>query len=93
MHCFKKAATVSAARYLSHIRIHAACEALSATEKKFSEIAFCRGYENHSSFNRQFKEIMGCSPNEYRKQELIKCCWFLLDFGYFNEWWTMYNIF
>lgn len=71
MYCFKKAAGISAARYLSHIRINAACEALSATEKKVSEIAFCCGYENLSNFNRQFKEIMGCSPNEYRKQKSL----------------------
>lgn len=68
MNCFKKGVGISAARYLSHIRINAACEALSSTEKKVSEIAFCCGYGNLSNFNRQFKEIMGCSPHEYRRQ-------------------------
>lgn len=68
MSCFKKAAGISAIEYLTQLRINAACEALSSTEKMVSEIAFGCGYDNLSNFNRQFKKIAGCSPNEYRKQ-------------------------
>lgn len=68
MSCFKKAVGLSSIEYLSHLRVNAACEALSSTEKKVSEIAFSCGYGNLSNFNRQFKRTMGCSPNEYRKQ-------------------------
>lgn len=68
MYCFKKAVGTCAARYLSQLRINAACEALSANRKKISEIAFCCGYGNLSNFSRQFKEMTGCSPKEYRKQ-------------------------
>lgn len=70
MSCFKKAAGVSAIEYLAQLRINAACEALSSTEKRISDIAFGCGYDNLSNFNRQFKKIAGCSPNEYRKQSL-----------------------
>ena len=70
MGCFKKAAGISAIEYLNHLRIHAACEALSATKKPVSEIAFGCGYENLSNFNRQFKKTMGCSPNEFRKKSI-----------------------
>lgn len=68
MNCFKKAVGLSSMEYLSHLRVNAACEALSSTGKKISEIAFSCGYGNLSNFNRQFRRTMGCSPNEYRKQ-------------------------
>lgn len=67
MSSFKKAVGVSAIEYLGQLRVNAACEALSSTDKMVSEIAFSCGYGNLSNFNRQFKRTMGCSPNEYRK--------------------------
>ena len=70
MWCGAEANSPAAARdlHLSHLRVNAACEALSSTRNKVSEIAFSCGYGNLSNFNRQFKRTMGCSPNEYRKQ-------------------------
>lgn len=68
MNCFKKAAGISAMEYLSQLRISAACEALSFSGHKVSDIAFRCGYDNLSNFNRQFKKIAGCSPREYRKR-------------------------
>lgn len=67
MSCFKKAAGVSAMEYLAQLRIHAACEALSGSQERVSEIAYRCGYGNLSNFNRQFKRIAGCSPKEYRR--------------------------
>lgn len=69
MSCFKKAVGLSAIEYLNHMRTHAACEALSATERPISEIAFGCGYGNLSNFNRQFRKNMGCSPHEFRKRK------------------------
>ena len=70
MSCFRRSAGVSAVEYLIQLRINAACEALLSTEKQISEIAFSCGYDNLSNFNRQFKRVAGCSPNEYRKQSI-----------------------
>lgn len=70
MNCFKKAVGLGAIEHLTNLRINAACEALSDSEKLISEIAFSCGYSNLSNFNRQFKQIMGCSPKEYRKRLL-----------------------
>ena len=67
MSCFKKAVGLGSIEYLSQLRINAACEALSSTEKKISEIAFACGYENLSNFNRHFKKSTGRSPSEYRR--------------------------
>lgn len=66
MSCFKKAVGIGAIEHLTQLRINAACEALSSTEKNISDIAFDCGYSNLSNFNRQFKKIVGCSPKEYR---------------------------
>ena len=69
MSCFKKAVGLGAIEHLTHLRINAACDALTDTGKMISEIAFSCGYSNLSNFNRQFKQIMGCSPKEYRKRK------------------------
>lgn len=70
MNCFKKAVGMGAIEHLTHLRIKSACDALSETGKIISEIAFTCGYSNLSNFNRQFKQIMGCSPKEYRKRKV-----------------------
>ena len=69
MSCFKKAVGIGAIEHLTHLRINAACDALADTGKMISDIAFSCGYSNLSNFNRQFKQIMGCSPKEYRKRK------------------------
>lgn len=71
MNCFKRAVGIGAIEHLTHLRINAACDALSDTNKIISEIAFACGYSNLSNFNRQFKQIMGCSPKEYRKRKTV----------------------
>lgn len=68
MNRFKRAVGISSIEYLCHLRINAACEALSSTDQMISEIAFGCGYDNLSNFNRQFKKNIGYSPNEYRRQ-------------------------
>lgn len=67
MRLFKETAGVSAIEYLSQIRIKSACEILSVTNKTAAETALECGFGNLSNFNRQFRNIMGCSPKEYRK--------------------------
>ncbi|MCM1048557.1 MAG: AraC family transcriptional regulator [Clostridiales bacterium] len=67
MRRFREAAGVGAIEYLSQIRIKKACEALVETNNTSSEIAFACGFRNLSNFNRQFKDIVGCTPREYRK--------------------------
>ncbi|MDE7361036.1 MAG: AraC family transcriptional regulator [Oscillospiraceae bacterium] len=64
---FRQAAGVSAVEYVTQYRIRAACAALIDTSESVSEISFECGFRNLSNFNRQFKRLMGCTPNEYRK--------------------------
>jgi len=69
MGCFKRAVGIGAIEHLTHLRINAACDALNDANRKISEIAFSCGYGNLSNFNRQFLQIVGCSPKEYRKKK------------------------
>lgn len=68
MSYFKKAVGCSAIEFLTHLRIKAACTALTQTTDDISTIALNCGYNNLSNFNRQFKKITGSSPREYRKR-------------------------
>lgn len=54
MRCFKDTVGVGAMEHLTQLRISAACEALSNTQDKISDISYRCGYSNLSNFNRQF---------------------------------------
>lgn len=70
MRCFKETVGVGAIEHLAQLRINAACEALSTTHHKISDISYQCGYNNLSNFNRQFIKRVGCSPIAYRKRNL-----------------------
>lgn len=54
--------------YLNHIRIAHATILLRTTEMPILEISEEIGFHSVSSFNRQFMEIIGMTPTDYRKQ-------------------------
>lgn len=56
--------------YLKDYKIHRALHLLEETNKNINEIAGIVGYDNSSKFAKVFKEKMGCSPTEYRKQKV-----------------------
>jgi AraC-like DNA-binding protein/mannose-6-phosphate isomerase-like protein (cupin superfamily) len=68
MNSFKKAVGCSAIEFLTHLRIKAACTALTETTDDISTISYSCGFDNLSNFNKQFKKITGSSPREYRKR-------------------------
>ena len=43
---------------------------LEETDKSISEIAGIVGYDNSSKFAKVFKDKMGCTPTEYKKQKV-----------------------
>lgn len=67
MNRFRQAAGVGAIEYVTQYRIRMVCAQLLKTDKTVSEISFECGFRNLSNFNRQFKRLVGCTPNEYRK--------------------------
>ncbi len=64
--------------YMNIVRIRAACDLLKRTDDFVSDIAGKCGFATFSTFIRNFKKIMGVSPNEWRKrpdnyeQQLLK---------------------
>ena len=53
-------------RYLQRRRIERAMERLRRTERSVSEICLEVGWTSFATFSRTFREIVGCSPSDYR---------------------------
>lgn len=54
-------------QYLNTIRVTEAKRLLMDTDRQISEISIAVGYNYPSTFNRIFKEIVGNSPRDFRK--------------------------
>lgn len=52
--------------YVNQLRIKHACELLHTTDMPLEAIAQESGFNSKSSFYRIFKNLKGCTPNEYR---------------------------
>jgi PAS domain S-box-containing protein len=65
---FKTLFKISPLKYITMVRIHAACQALAEGSERISDIALNNGFYDLSHFNRQFKGQMGMSPSAYRKK-------------------------
>lgn len=55
--------------YINALRIDKAKKMLKTTELKIVDIMLECGFENQSSFNRVFMDIVGESPGEYRRRK------------------------
>lgn len=64
---FKRTYRMSYKKYLLHLRLGYACRLLSDESLNISRVAFESGFDNLSNFNRQFKQLKGCTPREYIK--------------------------
>ena len=53
--------------YLIHMRIGDACARLSGTTQPINLIADAVGYASPANFNRQFRDLKGRTPREYRR--------------------------
>jgi len=58
--------------YVILTRINAARHLLETTGRTVSDIAQEVGFYDHSHFIRHFKRLRGCTPNQYRKQHVVK---------------------
>lgn len=68
--CFKEIYGEPIYTYLKDYKIHRALHLLEETNKNISEIAGIVGYDNSSKFAKVFKDKMGCTPTEYKKQKV-----------------------
>ncbi len=64
---FKSRTLKTFTSFLNEIRIAYACRLLSNTNYSVTAVCFESGYNELSYFTRQFKKIMGISPQQYQK--------------------------
>ena len=65
---FKRISGKNFTRFVNEVRIVHACKLLTEQQLSISDVSFESGFNNFSHFNRQFKNITGKSPSQYRKQ-------------------------
>jgi len=65
---FKRATGRTMTEYVNELRVGAAAQLLTSTDRNMLEIALSVGFENYSNFNRQFNKIKGVGPRTLRKQ-------------------------
>ncbi len=69
---FKKNLGISPIEFILKVRVKAACKHLLVSMDSLSDISHRVGFGEQSYFTRQFKNQMGVSPSNYRKNYLKK---------------------
>lgn len=65
---FQAQLSASPAQYLTQFRIQQACMLLERSSLAVKAVAYSVGFEDPLYFSRRFRELMGCTPGEYRAQ-------------------------
>lgn len=65
---FRRATGHSFLGYVNHVRINKACMLLMQSDRYVTSICYEVGFNNVSNFNRQFLDIKGVTPTEFRRQ-------------------------
>ncbi len=67
LRCFRQMIGNSPMQYVKQLRIRKAAELLETTEKTAQDIALSCGFNDVSYFTKTFKELLGCTPTQYRR--------------------------
>lgn len=67
---FKETTGMTFIQYLNNYRISQAVKYLTETDDPITEVAFKAGFDSIKTFNRVFKQLKGCSPSSFKKQNL-----------------------
>jgi AraC-like DNA-binding protein len=67
---FKQVTGISFTEYLTTYRLQTACDLLLHSDKTVNEISDEVGFTNSSYFYIVFKKNIGCTPSQYRKQQV-----------------------
>ena len=67
---FKREVGVPFRQYLRRSRIEAAAEMLKSNASSIKEIALALGYADVSNFHRDFRQVFGVSPRQWRLAQL-----------------------
>ncbi len=64
---FKQDTGLTFSKYLQKVRIEQCCRLLANTDKKITEAATAVGYSDQKQFHKAFKNLLGITPNEFRR--------------------------
>lgn len=67
-HCFRSFSNRTPIEYLNAYRINRAAYLLRQTDENITSISLDTGFYNISYFNKLFKQIKGCTPAVFRRQ-------------------------
>ncbi|NLX78037.1 MAG: AraC family transcriptional regulator [Clostridiaceae bacterium] len=67
MNIFKEYASKTPGEYLIYYRIQKSIELLTRTDLSMTEISYAAGFSSASHYTKTFREIMGCTPSKFRK--------------------------
>jgi PAS domain S-box-containing protein len=67
---FKKRFQTTPRKYLTTVRINAACQLLSSTDLPIAAIAVQTGFYDQSHLNKQFTKVKGSTPAQYRRSHV-----------------------
>lgn len=66
MRTFKRVLNRSPIDHVIHVRVQKAAELLKQGDMRITEAAFESGFSDSNYFSRQFRQVMGLSPRDYR---------------------------
>lgn len=67
---FKKYLFKTPTQFINELKLNYAANQIRFSNRKIADIAFDAGFENLSYFYRQFMQLFGYTPNEFRKMNL-----------------------
>lgn len=68
---FEEEFSRSPVRFIQEYKMQRACSLLSKSELSIAAVAYSVGYEDSLYFSRVFHKIMGESPSEYRRKNIL----------------------
>lgn len=69
---FRRFSSKTPGEYLVHYRITRSIDLLRNTDMSITEIAYSTGFASASHYTKTFREIMGYTPNQYRRVSYTK---------------------
>lgn len=67
LRCFRQTIGMTPIQYLTQFRMQEAARLLISTDNKITDVGISCGFHDTSYFVKKFREIMQCTPNQYRK--------------------------
>ena len=68
---FKKHTDLTIINFIRHVRIHQAMRMIRFSNNDNITISEMAGYNSYSYFGKQFKEVTGMTPSQYRRENIL----------------------